>query len=54
MEEGKSIATNLIWAITLIAVVLIIVGAIYYSGVLNMQPKDTKIDVEISTPAPAN
>lgn len=50
MEEGNSTGNNLIWAITLLIIVAIIVGALYYSGFLGGTKKE-KIDINIDTPA---
>ena len=52
MSEENSTGNNLIWAVTLIIVVALIAGALYYSGFLGGTRKQTqKIDVEVSTPA---
>lgn len=50
MSEGKGTASNLIWAITTIIVVLIIAGALYYSGFLGGTRKE-KIDINVSAPS---
>lgn len=52
-DEENSTGNNLIWAITLIIIVAVIAGAIYYSGVLN-RTKKTEVDVEIKAPAVSN
>ena len=52
MSEENSTGNNLIWAVTLIIVVALIAGALYYSGFLGGTRKQ-KIDVEVSAPAPA-
>lgn len=52
MSEENSTGNNLIWAVTLIIIVALIAGALYYSGFLG-GTKRQKIDVEISAPAPA-
>lgn len=54
-EEGKSVGINLIWAITLLLIVGVAGGAIYYSGALSpIQEKkvDVKVDVPEVTKAP--
>jgi hypothetical protein len=51
MSEENSTGNNLIWAVTLIIVVALIAGALYYSGFLGGTKKQ-KIDVEVSAPAP--
>lgn len=51
-EEENSTGNNLIWAVTLIIVVALIAGALYYSGFLGGAKRQTqKIDVEVSAPA---
>lgn len=49
MSEENSTGNNLIWAVTLIIVVAVIAGALYYSGFLGGTKRE-KIDVEISAP----
>ena len=52
MSEENSTGNNLIWAVTLIIVVALIAGALYYSGFLGGTKKQQqKIDVEVSAPA---
>jgi hypothetical protein len=52
MSEENSTGNNLIWAVTLIIIVALIAGALYYSGFLGAAKKQTqKIDVEVSAPA---
>lgn len=53
MDEENSTGNNLIWAVTLIIIVALIAGAIYYSGFLS-QTKKTEVDVEIKAPAVSN
>ena len=51
-EEENSTGNNLIWAVTLIIVVALIAGALYYSGFLGGAKRQTQnIDVEVSAPA---
>ena len=48
--DGESnVASNLIWAVALIVIVGLIVGAFYYGGLLNRKEKK-EIDVNISVP----
>lgn len=55
MEEENRTGNNLIWAITSIIIVAIIAGAVYYSGFLSGNRKETKdIDVEIKVPSASN
>jgi len=52
MDEENSTGNNLIWAVTLIIVVALIAGALYYSGFLGGTKRQTqKIDVEVSAPS---
>ena len=50
-ESAESTASNFIWAIALIVIVMIIVAALFYGGVFNNSPKKTNIDVDVSVPA---
>lgn len=49
MEDNKSVASSMIWAVALVVIVGMIVGAVYYSGVLTKTDKK-EIDVEIKVP----
>lgn len=50
MAEGEGTASNAIWAVALIIIVAMIVGVVYYSGILKTTQKK-EIDVDISIPA---
>jgi hypothetical protein len=50
-EDGESTSSSAIWAVALIIIVAIIMGALYYGGVLTGKPQKEQIDVEISAPA---
>lgn len=50
MDERETTASNAIWAVALIIIVAIIVGAVYYSGVLQKAGHKTEVDVDISAP----
>ncbi|HMQ02798.1 MAG TPA: hypothetical protein PKD26_02675 [Pyrinomonadaceae bacterium] len=50
MNEENTTGSNVVWALTTIIVVAMIVGAIYYSGILTGTKKQ-EIDVEIKVPA---
>ena len=50
-ESAEGVASNFIWALALIVIVMIIVGALYYGGVFSDQKKKTEIDVDVSVPA---
>lgn len=55
MEGENSTGNNLIWAVTILIIVAIIAGALYYGGALNRNSKETKdIDVEIKVPTAGN
>jgi hypothetical protein len=50
-DEGQSTASNAIWAVALIIIVVIIFGALYYGGALSgKQKKEIEI---INVPAPS-
>lgn len=52
MEGENSTGNNLIWAVTVLIIVAIIAGALYYSGFLSGNRKETKdIDIEIKAPS---
>lgn len=53
MNEENNTWNNLIWAITIIIIVAIIAGAIFYSGALK-RDKKKDINVTIETSSPAN
>ena len=55
-EQRESPASSFFWAIAMVLIVGIIVGALYYSGALRrlttpQQPQ--KVNVEVSNPPPA-
>jgi len=50
MSEENSTGSNLIWAVTMIIIVAIIAGAVYYSGLLTGNKKQ-EVDVEIKVPS---
>jgi hypothetical protein len=54
-ERRGVAASNFFWAFALVAIVAIIVGALYYSGALRRltTPQQQKINVEVSNPPPA-
>ncbi len=52
MSEENNTGNNFIWAITLLIIVAIIVGALYYSGFLSGNKKSTeKIDINVTAPS---
>ncbi|MGH9946825.1 MAG: hypothetical protein ACRD6X_06485 [Pyrinomonadaceae bacterium] len=49
---GARVASSFIWAVALIAIVGIVMGALYYGGFLSGKSKKTnEIDVNISIPS---
>jgi hypothetical protein len=50
MAEDNSTGSNFIWAVTLIIIVAIIAGALYYSGFLGGTKKE-RIDINVTAPA---
>lgn len=52
MDEENSTGNNLIWAITIIIIVAIIAGALFYGGAFRREKKQ-EIDVKIEAPAPS-
>lgn len=50
MSEENTTGNNLIWAVTMIIIVAMIAGAIYYSGMFS-KTKKHEVDVEINIPA---
>lgn len=55
-ERRESAASNFFWAFAMVAIVAIIVGALYYSGALRRltsPQKQQQINVEVSNPPPA-
>ena len=51
MADGESTGSNAIWAVALIIIVALIVGAVYYSGILKGGAPDKKIDINVSAPS---
>jgi hypothetical protein len=50
-SSGNGVASNLIWAFTTLAIVIILVWAIFYSGFLKTNPvKKIGVDVNVSAP----
>ncbi len=55
MEGENNTGNSLIWAITTIIIVAIIAGAVYYSGFLSGNRKETKdVNLEIKVPSVSN
>lgn len=50
MAEQEGTASNAIWAVALIIIVAMIVGVVYYSGILRSNPKK-EIDINVTAPA---
>ena len=53
MSDGNSTGSNMIWAVTLIIIVAILAGAVYYSGILSSSPSKQEIDVDVKVPSSA-
>jgi len=51
MAEGEGTGSNAIWAVALIIIVGIIMGALYYSGILNGKPPKKEVDINVTAPA---
>ena len=51
-DTGNGTASNAIWAVVLVLIVAMIVGAVYYSGVLRSAPGGSKTDVDIKVNPP--
>jgi hypothetical protein len=49
--DGEGTGSNAIWAVALVIIVLIIVGAVFYSGVLDRTPAKKAVDVEVTVPS---
>jgi hypothetical protein len=47
--SGAGVASNFVWAIALILIVMIVMGALYYGGILSGKKK-TEVDVNVSVP----
>jgi hypothetical protein len=50
MAEGEGTASNAIWAVALIIIVAMIVGVVYFSGILKTSSKK-EVDINITAPA---
>jgi hypothetical protein len=50
MADGEGTASNAIWAVALIIIVALIVGVVYYSGVLTKGSNKKEVDINISAP----
>ncbi|HLA95095.1 MAG TPA: hypothetical protein VK612_05185 [Pyrinomonadaceae bacterium] len=49
MDGEDRTGSSAIWAVALIIIVAMIVGAVYYSGILN-RSKKTEIDINVTAP----
>ena len=50
-DDGNGTASNAIWAVALIIIVAMIVGVVYYSGILRSGGAEKKLDINVSAPA---
>ena len=52
MREGDGgTASNAIWAVALVIIVALIVGVVYYSGILKSGSQNKKIDINVTAPS---
>ena len=51
-DTGSGTASNAIWAVVLVLIVAMIVGAVYYSGALRGTAGGSKTDVDIKVNPP--
>lgn len=49
-DTGNGVASNFIWAVALIIIVGMIMGVVYYSGILKGNSKK-EIDINVTAPA---
>ena len=49
-DDGEGTASNAIWAVALVIIVALIVGVVYYSGVLRSGQKK-EIDINVTAPS---
>ena len=49
-DTGSGTASNAIWAVTLVIIVALIVGVVYYSGILQ-RGAEKKVDINVTAPA---
>lgn len=52
MADGESTGSNAIWAVALIIIVALIVGAVIYGGKFFTSEK--KVDINVTAPSGAN
>ena len=50
MDDGESTGSNAIWAVALVIIVAMIVGAVYYSGILRSAPKKNNVEINVTAP----
>ena len=49
-DTGNGTASNAIWAVALIIIVAMVVGVVYYSGILR-GGAEKKVDINVSAPS---
>jgi len=54
MADGDSTGSNAIWAVALVIIVGLIVGAVFYSGILTNSGATKKVDINVSAPSGGN
>ena len=50
MDNDNGTGSNAIWAIAMVIIVALIVGAVYYSGILKNAGAEKKVDINVSAP----
>ena len=50
MADGEGTGSNAVWAVAFIIIVGLIIGALYYSGILSGSKKQN-VDINVTAPA---
>ncbi len=50
MEDNNGTGSNAVWAIAMVIIVALIVGAVYYSGILKNAGGEKKVDINVTAP----
>ena len=51
MADEEGTASNAIWAVALIIIVAMIVGVVYYSGILRGASPKKEVDINVTAPS---
>ncbi len=51
MSEENSTGSNAVWAVAFIVIIAMIVGVVYYSGILKTAGDKTDVKIDVSAPA---